>query len=161
MRQSVHSRKVVKILIWITLGVTLTIVGVIAAVCLAVRITNAMDDAKEKSLVTSLHVGMSREELYAQSRRLGLKSGNGEVIWHDTADPPGKVATKREVGHGYVPLSQADFPLPTAKNKHPMVEYFIDKRGGLLLWPYDEITIYFDSRDNVSRWTLETHQTGV
>ena len=164
MRQSVQSRKSVplaKILVAIAFGITLTFVGIIAAILLVSRIRNVVDESKERALVASLHVGMSRKELYTQWRKIGLRSGNGEVMWHDTADPPGKVSTKHEVGHEYVPLSQADFPLPTAENRHPSVEYFIDKPGDLLLWPYDEITIYFDSRDNVSRWKVETNQTGV
>jgi hypothetical protein len=44
-------------------------------------------------------------------------------------------------------------------NRHPMVEFFI-KKGDLCLYPFDDVKVYFDSSDRVSRWTVATYQTG-
>ena len=79
MRQSLQSKSMlfVKSLAAIAVGVTVILVGIIASAYLAGRIRNVIDESKEKALVESLHIGMSRKELYAQSRRIGLRSGNG------------------------------------------------------------------------------------
>jgi hypothetical protein len=153
--------KLAKILLAIAVAIPALIVGLILVGFLSGQVRNAIDDRKEKALLSSLRLGMFREQFYSKARSIGIKSGNGKVVWHDKADPPGKVHTgPDQVGHAYEPLSQADFPLPDQQNRHPMVEFFIDKKGGLCLWPYDDIKVYFDSRDRVSRWTVAAYQTG-
>lgn len=154
-------KKLGKILLAIAIAIPALIVGLLLVGFLSGKARNAIDDRKEKALLTSLRVGMSREQFYSNARSIGIASGNGKVVWHDRADPPGKIhAGPDQVGHAYERLSQTDFPVPDQQNKHPMVEFFIDKKGGLCLWPYDDIKVYFDSSDRISRWTVATYQTG-
>ena len=69
------------------------------------KVRNAIDDRKEKALLAALRLGMSREQFYAKARSIGITSGNGKVVWHDRADPPGKIhAGPDQVGHAYEPL---------------------------------------------------------
>jgi hypothetical protein len=154
-------KKLGKILLAIAIAIPALIVGLILVGFLSGKVRNVIDDRKEKALLTSLRVGTSREQFYSKARSIGIASGNGKVVWHDKADPPGKIhAGPDQVGHVYEPLSQAGFPVPDQQNKHPWSSFSSTKQGGYVFGPTMTLKSISIPSDRVSRWTVATYQTG-
>ena len=153
-----------RILLVVLLSIGIVIFGFIAFVVIESRVVNSIDAYKERSFIACLQKGMTRSKAYDCAKHLGLKLTNSDFItWHDATDPSGKAIdeTQERVGHSYVPASDGAFPEPNAKYPHPDVGISFDKPGGLLTWPYDEINVYFDNHDKISKWKVFTATTGV
>lgn len=96
----------------------------------------------ETTVLSKIRVGMSRQQVYELARSAHTSPLVGDNIGLDSVDGPASN--------------------PEREKFHPSVDLFFQHSSeGLLLWPYDRVTIYFDNNDRVEKWKVTTWQTGV
>jgi hypothetical protein len=121
-------------------------ISVIACCVFAWRAYRAEEAVREltaeTTVLSKIRVGMSRQQVYELARSAHTSPLVGHNIGLDSVDGPASN--------------------PEREKLHPSVELFFNHYlEGLLLWPYDDVTIYFDNNDRVEKWKVTTWQTGV
>jgi hypothetical protein len=115
--------------------------------CADARGVLAPDPPHVKSaLLKALHRGMTREEFYRVARRLHVTPSNPDYV--------------RFAPGGGPPIDEGSFPNPNAAHPHPEVSIFLHKAAVGCAIPTDQVTVYFNQRDQVAKWTVRSYRTG-
>ena len=144
-KANVTNERAVRLPHIITLG--LAVVAFVTPACAESYKTDAATHARQKTaLLRTLHRGMSRAELYSAARRIGVRPSNRDYV-------------RFAEGHG-PPVDNGDFPMPNTAHPHPMVSIYLQWRGAGCALPTDQVDVYFDARDRVSRWSVRSFMSG-